>query len=370
MQTDFANLQPQKKRAWGHEAYKEFRENFFWDKFLGKGDTAVVERITEITKTDKGTSSAMLRLVGDLAGGGITGDNQLEGRESELKSYWQEVNIGRVRKGVRNKGILSEQKSVIEFRREGKDKLGRWMGELMDDLMFLTASGISYAYNTDGSTRDTPVGEDPLTTLDFANDVAPPSANRHFNWNGSALVAGDTTSIANTFTVNYKLIIDAMVEAMTRRIKPIKIGGKDYFIFLIHPRTYGALMKDADFRNSIIHGMDRGKDNPVFTGATITYHGAIIHQHNKVFNTMGAASGSKWGSGGTVNGTRSLLVGAQAMALADLETPQWNEEEFDYGNQQGIAISKIFGILKPRFYTRWDKSTEDFGVMAINHYIA
>lgn len=370
MQTNFAALQPHQKRAWGHEAYKEFRDNFFWDKFLGKGESAVVERVTEITKTDKGTSSAMLHLVADLVGGGITGDNQLEGRESELKSYWQEIQIGRLRKGVRNKGRLSEQKSVIQFRREAKSKLGQWMGETLDDLMFLTASGLSYSLNLDGSTRNIPAGEDSLTTLDFAADVKVPSTNRHFNWTGTALAAGDTSAITSGFTPNYKMIVDLMAEASTRRVKPIKAGGKEYRILLVHPKTYAALKKDADFRDAIINASERGMNNPVFTGATITYDGAVIHQHNKVFNTLRAASGSKWGNAGAVNGTRTLLLGAQSLALADLESPQWEEEEFDYGNQQGISIDKMFGILKPQFYNRWDNAVEDFGVICCDHYIA
>jgi N4-gp56 family major capsid protein len=370
MQTNFAALQPHQKRAWGHEAYKQFRDNFFWLKFMGKGDSAIVERITEITKTDKGTSSAMLHLVADLVGGGITGDNEVEGRESQLQSFWQEVNIGRLRKGVRNKGKLSEQRSVINFRREAKDKLGQWLAETCDELMFLTASGISYDLNCDGSTRLVPPGEDALSTLDFASDLRAPSPNRHFNWNGTALTAGDTAAIASGFVPNYRMIVDLMAEAQTRKIKPIKSGGKEYRVLLMHPKAFAALKKDADFRDALINAEGRGKDNPVFTGAAVTYDGAVIHTHNKVFNTLRAASGSKWGSGGAINGTRTLLLGAQALAMADLESPQWEEETFDYGNQQGIEISKMFGILKPQFRAPYEGTTEDFGLIACDHFIA
>lgn len=370
MQTNFAALQPHQKRAWGHEAYKQFRDNFFWLKLLGKGESAVVERITEITKTDKGTSSAMLKLIADLVGGGITGDNEVEGRESELQSYWQEVQIGRLRKGVRNKGKLSEQRSVINFRKEAKDKLGQWLAETLDELMFLTASGISYDLNTDGSTRLVPPGEDALSTLDFASDLRVPSTNRHFNWTGTALDAGNTAAITNAFVPNYKMIVDLMAEAQTRKVKPIKSGGKEYRILLMHPKAFAALKKDADFRDALINADVRGSNNPVFTGAAVTYDGAVIHTHNKVFNTLRAASGSKWGNAGAVNGTRTLLLGSQALALADLESPQWEEDTFDYGNQQGIEISKMFGILKPQFRAPYEGTVEDFGVIACDHYIA
>lgn len=371
MQTNFAALQPQQKRAWGHAAYKEFRDNFFWNKFMGKGDSAVVERITELTKTDKGTSIAMLHLVGDLVGGGITGDNQLEGRESTLQSYWQEVQIGRLRKGVRNKGKLSEQRSVINFRTEAKDKLGQWLAETMDDLMFLTASGISYDLMTDGSPRPVPAGEDALSTLDFAADLKVPSANRHYRWAGaSGLLAGNTAVIDSTHVPSYRMIVDLIAEAKTKRVRPIKSGGKDYYVLLVHPKTYAFLKKDPEFRDAIVNAGERGAKNPIFTGAIVTMDGAVIHEHTRVYNTLGAAATQKWGAGGNVNGTRSLLLGAQALALADLEVPQWEEEKYDYGNQQGIAIDKMFGLLKPQFYNRWTRTVEDFGVMVCDTFIA
>lgn len=312
----------------------------------------------------------MLHLVADLQGGGITNDNEVEGRESQLQSYWQEVNISRLRKAVRNKGILSEQKSVIQFRRHGKSKLARWMAETADELMFLTASGISYDLNCDGSTRLVPNGEDALSTLDFAADLRAPSSNRHYRWTGTALAAGDTAAIVNTDIPNYKMLVDLNAEAQTRKVKPIKSGGKEYRILLMHPKAFAYLKKDADFREALIHGMPPGEKNPVFTGAAVTYDGLVIHTHNKVFNTLRAASGAKWGSGSAVNGTRTLLLGAQALAFADLESPVWQERDFDYGNQQGIEISKMFGILKPQFRAPYEGSTEDFSVIACDHYIA
>ncbi|MCS7001213.1 MAG: N4-gp56 family major capsid protein [Dehalococcoidia bacterium] len=364
--TDFAALQPQKKRAWGHEAYRVFRDDFWWDRFLGKGEAAVVERITEITKTDKGTASAMLHLVGDLEGGGIVGDNQLQGRESELRSYWQEVNIDRLRKGVKNVGRLSEQKSVIKFREEARDKLGYWMSETLSELMFLTASGVSYAFQTNGAPRVTPAGEDPLTALSFASDVTAPSSGRHFRWTGTALAAGDTTQVQATHLPSYTMLTEVHAEAVTRGIKPIRSGGQQYYIALVHPRTFARLKQDAAFRDAVINAGERGANNPIFTGATLTVDGLVIHTHRKVFNTTGAAAGSKWGATGNVDGTRMLLLGAQALAFADIEAPNWEEEEEDYGNRQGIAIDKIFGLLKPRFYSRYEGSVQDFGVMCVD----
>lgn len=367
MQTDFGAQKPSQKLNWRHNAYKAYRDALFWKNFQGRNGSGVVERVTEITRNDRGTTGAMLRLIADLPTGGIIGDNQVAGRQARLQTYWQQINIDQISNAVENKGRLDDQGSVDDFRSEANDRLARVDAQTWDELHFLTASGIDYSLNCDGSPRLPLPGQDDLNDLVFAADVVAPSANRHFNWTGTALDAGDTTAITATGTAKYGMIIDAMTEARSRRLPPIRVGGQDFYIFLVHPRTYGALKKDADFRTAVIQGLPRSANNPVFTGATITLDGAIIHTHNSVFNTLGAASGSKWGAGSAVDGSRSLLLGAQALALADLEVPQMEEESFDHNRRQSICIEHMGGLLKPQFYSVYDKSVEDFGVMAIDH---
>lgn len=367
--TDFASQQPERKVAWGKEAYKQFRDNLFFRKFMGKDPNSIIHRITELTKTEKG-DKAIVHLVADLLGGGIVGDNNLEGRESSIDTYWQEIQIDQLRKGVKNKGRMADQKSVVQFRDHGKDKLGEWMARTVDDMLILMLSGISFSYETDGSPRVTPAGEDQLTGLQFAADVTAPSAGRHFRFDGTNLKTGDTTQITNSHVMKYGAIVDLMAEARTRRIKPVKVDGNEYFVFMCHPYVRAQLNKDADFRNAVLNGMPRSEKNPIFTGATVTMDGLIIHSTPKTFNTTGAASGSKWGNAGSVDGTRSLLLGAQAGAFADLGDVNWEEETFDYGNRQGIAIDKIFGMKKLKFYSNFERASEDFGVMVLDSYCA
>ena len=67
----------------------------------------------------------------------------------------------------------------------------------------------------------------------------------------------------------------------------------------------------------------------------------------------------------TSRGKLVLFCGAQALGMADLGSPEWNEKGFDYDNSQGIAIGKILGFLKPKFGSIYESSTvEDFGVLS------
>lgn len=358
--------QPEQKRAWVRESIRVFREMFFFEKFMGEGENNIVQVVNELRKTEKG-DRAMIGLVADMKGTGVVGDNDLEGREEDLESSWVEIHTDQLRNGAKSKGRVDDQRSVFQFRKEARDKLGFWRANIMEELMILTASGIAYNYNTDGSTRTIASQDDPRT-LEYAADVSAPTSNRHFRFDGTNLQAGDTTAITTGHVPKYGMIVDAMAEARTRGVKPLRTAGGEYMVYLCHPKTFARLKKDADFRDAIINAGARGEKNPIFTGATVTMDGLIIHTNNRVFNTAGAASGSKWGGAGTVEGTRSLLMGCQALGYADIwNNAQWFEGKKDHDNKDVISIAMYTGMIKPKFLSRYDSdTTQDFGVMALD----
>lgn len=365
--TAFGAQMPEQKKAWVKESNKAFRENFFFQKFTGTGPNNIIQLVTDLKKTEKGTRAG-IGLVQDLdTAGGIVGDNDVDGRMQSLESEWVEIHIDQLRKVVSSKGRVDDQNSVFEFRTEVKDKLSFWRAKVLEELTILTASGISYAYNTDGSAR-TVAPEDPLTSLTFAADVTTPTSNRHFNFTSDAMAAGDTSTISALSVPKYGMMVDAMAEAKTRGIKPLMIEGREHYVWLAHPKSFARLKRDSDFRNAVLTGMPRSDNNPIFTGAYVTMDGLIIHTNNRVYNTLGLASGSKWGSGGLVDGTRSLLMGCQAIGYADLyKEAQWIEETTDYGAKNSVSVGIFAGLLKTRFTSKFDSNTvQDFGLMVIN----
>lgn len=363
--TNFAALTTDQKLIWSRDIWKQARDLAFITKFTGTDQNSVIQRITELTKTEKG-EAAIMHLVADLVGDGVISDNEREGNEEELKSYNDKVTIDLITNSVRNKGKLADQKTVINFREQAKDKLAYWLANRIDQLAFLTLSGVDYSYNCDGSLR---VGS-PFPNLAFNADVSAPSAKRYLVWDGtnsdfatntanSTIVAADTPS--------YKMIVQAVAYAKDHYIKPLMAGGKEYYVMFVKPGFMAKLKQSADYQAAIIQAADRGMTNPFFTGGTVTVDGVVIHEHRLVYSTMGTTT--KWGSGNLVEGSRSLLCGAQALGMADLGAPEWNEKEFQYGSSQGINVDKMLGFVKPKFYSIYDKSVEDFGVLAIDHAI-
>ena len=157
---------------------------------------------------------------------------------------------------------------------------------------------------------------------------------------------------------------------MDSYIRPLRgEDGVEGFNVFMTPQGIAKLKLDPDFLSAWRHAQQRGDKNPLFKGTPlggksgIYVDGLNILEYRHVFNTKGAADGSKWGNGGHVDGQRILFCGAQAMGFADIGMAEWEEKVFDYGNSPGISVGKLFGMLKPQFYSIYSQSKEDFGVL-------
>ncbi len=364
--TNFAGMTGRQKIVWSRELWIAARNQMLLQKFMGKGQGAMIQRITELTKTEKG-EKVLMQLVADLQGDGVIGDDEREGREEAMQTYSIEIQIDQISHGVINKGKLADQKTVINFREQGRDKLAYWLASRIDELAILTLSGVDYSYTIDGGKRDP---KSPFPQLSFAADVRAPTSLRHRVWNGTELIAPDTSKITKDCTLSYAMLVDAGAYAKDHYITPLRVGGKEYYVVLLKPGALGQLKKDPDYLRAITQiASKEGQNSPFFTGGTVTVDGLVLHEHRVVYNTKKAPAGQKWGVDGNVNGTRTLICGAQALGFADLGAPEWDEKKFNYGSRQGINIDKMFGLLKPQFYSTQDESVQDFGVLAVDHYL-
>lgn len=367
--TDFALNQGGAKVVWSRKLWSDARDLMFMNKFWG-GQDSPIQRITELTKQERG-EQVKFQLVADLLGDGIVGDGEREGRGEKLANYYDTCTIDLLTNSVENTGKLADQKTVIEFRSQANDKLKYWLANRLDQLQILTASGISYAYGCDGSTRT----DTAFASLAFASDVSAPTTNRHYRTTSDAsgvytgLAVGATGSVDATDTLTYKSIVDVCVKARRNYMPGMMKNGRDYYIALISPEGYAQLKKDEDFQRAIVNAGPRSMDNAWFSGGIVTIDGVVFHEHRLVYNTLGADSGSKWGDGGTVDGSRALILGRQALGMIDLGPPDWVEKKFQYDSQVGINVDKIFGLVKPKFYNIYTGQVEDFGVLCLDHAV-
>lgn len=366
--TDFGALSTARKVLWAEEVWQAGRDmNFFMSNgFMGAGMNSVIQRITQLTATDRG-DKVIMQLVSDIDGDGIVGDNILDGAEVALFNDSIELTVDQIRQGVRNKGKMAEQRTVIRFRTTAKEKLSFWLADKLDEMMFLTLAGIAFTLKTDGSTR----GTSQLPSIAFASLIAAPSSGR-IKYPGTIAA---TSSLTTSDTLNWNTVIGLQAYAKRKRIRPIKEGGKEYYVFLTSTEGLKDLKKDSTYQTNVGRAAPRGPNNPLFNNAVAVIDGCIIYDHNKTPNTLGLADGSKWGSGGHVDGAQSMLLGAQALGYAQIGGADYAESDnTDYTNRPALGIGRIIGMIKPQFASLTDLTAglptkQDFGVVSFYHAI-
>lgn len=367
--TNFTRLTTENKTVWSRDLWKQARNLSFVNKFLGDGPNSMIQHITELTKTERG-ARAVLTLVTDLEGDGVAGDRTLKDNEEAIKAFDKVIQIDQLRNANKSEGRMAEQRSIVKFRETSRDVLAYWLADRVDQLAFLTLSGVAYSYTNNGKSR---VGSD-LPNLTFASDVSAPTNGRVLRWDGTnktLTINGATSAVTAADTPTYNMFVQLKAYAKTSYLRGIRDGGKETYHAFLSPLAMAKLKLDPDYILNVRHAQERGDSNPLFTGDVVKLDGIYFHEFRHVFNTSQAASGSKWGSGGTIDGCQILFCGAQALGMADIGMPEWNEQEDDYGNQHAIATSKIFGFLKPTFYTQYGtypQTTQDFGVISV--YVA
>lgn len=375
--TNFGMLTGDQLQTWSRDFWRVARNMSFVNQFAGTGQNALVQRVTELTKSEKGTK-ANITLLADMTGDGITGDNTLEGNEEALRAYDITIELDQLRFANRIAGRMADQKTVVNFREQSRDALAYAMADRMDQLSFLTLSGVAYTHKTNGALRPTSAtaGHE-LVDLEFASDVSAPTGDRHRRISGTSIAAGDTTAVTATDKLGYKHIVELKAYAKDNYIRGIRGAGNDeIFHMFVTPQQMANLKLDSDFLANVRNAGVRGASNSLFSGsASLMVDGVMIHEFRHVFSTEGAttgtssnagAAGYKWGADANVSGARALFCGAQSLAMADIGLPDIVEDTFDYENQAGISIGKIFGLRKPKYNSDVSGSVQDFGVICLD----
>ncbi len=288
--TDFGALSEARKRVWSAELWQAGRDQSFWfsNGFIGKSDSDMnqpIQRVTKLSETERGLECVM-QLVQDMASDGVVGDNELDGNEEAMTNDSQTIRIDQLRHAVKSKGEMAEQATVIRFRVTGKEKLSFWLADKIDELMFLTGSGRAYTLKLDGSTRS----GSQLPSLTFAADVAAASTNR-IVYAGSATAENNLTS---SDKMSWQTLVRAKTFAKRKKLRPIRMGGKEYFAVVMSSEQRRDLVLDPMYATIVRSAEKVGKDNPLFSGATAVVDGVVIYDHNKVYQTHCPARTSAW----------------------------------------------------------------------------
>jgi len=315
---------------WAKELFNEVGKEIYFEKFMGDGADSMIQVKHELDGSQG--KDVTFGLITNLSGSGISGDSTLEGNEEAMSSYSQTVTTAMERNAVRDTGNFENSKVLFDFRKESLSVLKTWLSEKVDSDLFtsLSASPTRTFRADDGSTS---VGS-------RANESS----------TAAALTASDTISLSDISAL--KRLAQIPKGSSELRMRPIRVGGKEYYILLVHPEVAYDLTTLSAWQQAQRDGNIRGESNPIFSGALGVFDGVVIHAHENI------SQADTGGSGGNLHYSTNLFLGSQAGVFARVGEPLWVEKTFDYSNSLGVAGGLIYGQGKSKF------NSEDYSCIA------
>jgi len=332
MKTIFATNNALTKKLWEERLFRDVEiESYFVSRFMSESDNNLVQVQTDLTK-DQG-DQVTFGIVPNLTGDGVTEGQVLEGNEEGLTSHDYSIVLSQYRHGTRTRGKLDVQRAMFSIPTVSREKLKIWGAEKIDKLLVnaLLASPTKILY------RDGVAGAPSGTTSASTAKTALSAAN---------------SKITPNFISALRVWAKTGGGGQTYRIRPVKMDGQEWYVLLVNPAVMYDLRIDATFQSAMKDAQERGKNNPLFKGATAVWDNVIIHETERIplFTN---------GGGAAVVGAFGALMGAQSLVWAWGQRPNTVQEEFDYGNEQGYAWEMMAKAGKPVF------NSKDYGTVGV-----
>ena len=326
---------------------QQWDEKFFVDSlnasifkpFMGSKSNSVINVKEDLTK--KPGDSVTFSLVNALSGAGVTGSSTLEGNEEALVSRSQKVTIDQYRNAVRIP-VLEDQFTAIPLRNAGKDALMNWEMELTRDKVISALNEINgVAY---GSASE---AQKDAWLVDNTDRVLFGAAKSNHGVDFSAALL-NIDNTADKLTASAITLMKRIAKTAAPKIGPLKPrnGGvtSDSYVMFVPSLVLRDLTEDTAFLQANREARQRGKQNPIFAGADYIYDNIAIIEVEDIPIDAGAGAGG-------IDVAPVFLCGAGAVAMAWGKRPQTVDEEFDYGDKQGLAIRQWYEITKMNYGT-------------------
>ncbi len=297
--------------------FQEYVRLAFYNRFMGQGINKAIQVKMDLTKKVGDTLTFGLRP--KLKGTSRTeGDSTLKGREEVLDFYDDEVTVNEVRWAVARQGAMTDQRVLFSYEGEAKDALRILAAEELD--------------------------------ADITTALVATQAGSDRVLYGAATA---NTTLAQVDNTDDKLTLSMlrMIKRLTKiqcnpLIRPIRmVNGEEFFIVILHPYATRDLKDNVgknEWGDIQKNAADRGKTNPMFTGALGVWEGLMLYEYEKLPLLTGVGTAG-------IDVAQSFLLGAQALkvAWAKLTTPIRDVD--DYGNRQGWGLQEIRGMQKAQF---------------------
>ncbi len=393
--TSILNANELTQKAWPQTVFRIMLENMQLSTLMSEGNDMPI--IIDRTLQGRPGDQVIFELDMPLSSAGGTDDSDIEGNEESMSFFNFPVTIHERNHGVRSAGKMTDKRSAVKIRSKAVFAIARWGAEQVENDAIWGLSGIG--------NQNTYAGEGTSAIL-TVNEKAP-SASRIFyggQTSAGALTSVGTESLIAATVTNYlfgtKVIsaIKGQAQLAFPKFKPIRIGGKKYYIILIHPLQTKALREETGNagwtliqQNANVRGLsnplftrqDRGVGERMFDGIVGVWDDVIILESERIETRVAGEVFDNSGGGGSgytvdsaiISGTyrvaRALLLGAQAGVIGWGQPWKRLERNFDYFRKPGTATDGIYAVSKVRFRDPGagqsaNTAQEDFAVWAVD----
>ena len=299
--TDLALWIPE---LWSRKVYEEAKAKHFWQRFSGPEGSGMPFIIKEELLTQPGDVIHISQLA-NLTGAGVTGETRLRGTEEKLSLAEVQVTPEWNRHAVSDTAKANKQ-IMQDFRMKASGALSYWMASKMDTSAWTAARNTS-ACGFENVTIDQIFGNG-AASLDALDDA-------------------DVLSVAE--------IRKAAALLESKNIAKVSIAGmpagEGYYLLFIHPWQAYSLKSDSEWIANHQSASERGKDNPLFTGALGEVDGVIVHATTQCSRVENANSPA-------IYTARAVMMGQEAICRGMNEDIVWSEQIDDYEFEHGIGI--------------------------------
>lgn len=344
---------------WDDNYFVEYVQESMFKPYMGTSETSVIQINEDLTrkKGDKFTFALLNKLTNDP----VLGNSTLEGNEEDLSSRSFELSVDLRRNAVKVPK-MEQQRSAIDLREGARSALKVWS---MEDLR---NGVIASMYSIDGVAfgSTTAANRNTWVTNNAGRVLFGAAASNYSTTFATAMATLDTNNdrpTLATLRLAKRRALNAGFVAGIPKVRPIEVsGGKRVLVAFCHPLVFRDI--SAALEQSNRDAMQRGMDNPIFTGADVYYDGIVYKEIDDMPLLAANATIGGVAVGNTVQASPMFLCGAQAVGVAYAQRSKTVTETFDYGAKYGVAVEEIRGIGKMRYGTgTGDTDTPcDYGV--------
>ena len=340
--TEFGTNSPQTRKVWADDLMHETLGKMDMKALIGRGEDACIQMKGELSKGAGDTIKCDL-LAQDRSNG-VNGDSDLEGFETPLTFFQDELKINQKRH-AHSFMRMSQQRTVHNLRTAGRQSLSTWLA------WFLEASMLAHLAGVAGDGNETVAGALGADTgsADFAGNTITALDSAHFV---TAASVGDLTMIDNAV---------AKAKVNNPRVAPIMVGGQKKYVAYLHPYQVKAIRTTAGATgwNEIQqNAAARGPSNPIYTGALGEYNGVILRESEFVPSVGNVRHAVLLGAGAGLIGVGSAWDAPERKGKGETYF-DWYESSRDYGNKKGVAAAAVIGFKRSIF------NSATFGVIGM-----